>query len=291
MLTSVARTAPAAVLVVAAALRLWRLDQNGFDNEYYAAAVVLLGALLVTAMWQAYVHSAGLPAIADDWQRRLPIWALLAVVIAAGALLARLFRGGGGAVANVAFGIALVALLVLPTAWALSSVLVRGVAVIPSADIGRLRARAPGAEGRARWREAEAADRRALISFLQANHHGERFLLATASAQLASPLIIATGRPVMAMGGFHGLDPILTPEGLARLVEAGEVRFVMLGDLSAASRFMGAESAGRPLADWVRAHGQPVDVALWGGSGPDRGRGARRELYDLKPEAGLGPAS
>ena len=39
MLASVARAAQAAVLVVAAALRLWRLDQNGFDNEYYAAAV------------------------------------------------------------------------------------------------------------------------------------------------------------------------------------------------------------------------------------------------------------
>jgi 4-amino-4-deoxy-L-arabinose transferase-like glycosyltransferase len=39
MRASVGRTAPALVLVVAAALRLWRLDQNGFDNEYYAAAV------------------------------------------------------------------------------------------------------------------------------------------------------------------------------------------------------------------------------------------------------------
>ena len=131
----------------------------------------------------------------------------------------------------------------------------------------------------------------AAVRSMMGDHHRERFLLATPSAQLASPLIIATGRPVMAMGGFHGLDPILTPEGLARLVEAGEVRFVMLGDLSAASRFMGAESAGRPLADWVRAHGQPVDVALWGGSGPDWGRGARRQLYDVKPEAGLVPAS
>ena len=31
--------AQAAVFVLAAALRLWRLDQNGYDNEYYAAAV------------------------------------------------------------------------------------------------------------------------------------------------------------------------------------------------------------------------------------------------------------
>jgi 4-amino-4-deoxy-L-arabinose transferase-like glycosyltransferase len=33
------RVALALVLALAAALRLWRLDQNGFDNEYYAAAV------------------------------------------------------------------------------------------------------------------------------------------------------------------------------------------------------------------------------------------------------------
>ena len=33
------RVGLALVLALAAALRLWRLDQNGFDNEYYAAAV------------------------------------------------------------------------------------------------------------------------------------------------------------------------------------------------------------------------------------------------------------
>lgn len=33
------RLALAAVLLLAAALRLWRLDQNGFGNEYYSAAV------------------------------------------------------------------------------------------------------------------------------------------------------------------------------------------------------------------------------------------------------------
>ena len=33
------RVALAAVLVVAAALRLWRLDQNGYGNEYYTAGV------------------------------------------------------------------------------------------------------------------------------------------------------------------------------------------------------------------------------------------------------------
>jgi 4-amino-4-deoxy-L-arabinose transferase-like glycosyltransferase len=257
-----------------------------------APAVVLPGALLVTALWQVYVHSAALPLIADDWQRRLPIWTLSAALLASVALVAVVLRpaarGLATAAAGAALGVGLAALLVMPAAWALSSVLVRGIAVIPSADIGRLGVRVPAAPWRDRARVAEPADRRALIAFLQANHHGERFLLATPSAQLASPLIIATGRPVMAMGGFHGLDPILTPESLAHLVEQRQVRFVMLGELSIASRFMGAEAAGRPLADWIRAHGRPVDAAVWGG--PEAGeRAGRRQLYDLNPEAGLVP--
>ena len=69
---------------------------------------------------------------------------------------------------------------------------------------------------------------------------------------------------------------------------AGQVRFVMLGELSIASRLMGAESAGRPLADWIRANGTPVDPALWSESGvpgPGLATGA------LRPETGRGPRS
>src|SRR6266487_7077565 len=45
--------ARAAVLVLAAALRLWRLDQNGYDNEYYAAAVRSM-----SASWHAFLYNA-----------------------------------------------------------------------------------------------------------------------------------------------------------------------------------------------------------------------------------------
>ena len=281
---------PLAALAAIGVLDLWRRYRDG-----RAAAVGLAGALLVTAMWQVYVHTAGLPAVSDEWQRRLPIGALLAVVLAAGMLLARLLRRGEppgvGVAERLAVWVGLGALLVMPAAWALSSVLVRGVAVIPSADIGRLRSPSPTPTLRARARVGEVADRRQLIAFLRANRHGERFLLATPSAQLASPLIVATGQPVMAMGGFHGLDPILTPERLAGLVAEGQVRFVMLGELSIASRLMGAESAGRALADWIRANGAPVDPALWSESPGPVGRVWRRELFDLKPGTGLVPAS
>jgi 4-amino-4-deoxy-L-arabinose transferase-like glycosyltransferase len=45
--------ARAAVLLLAAALRLWRLDQNGYDNEYYAAAVRSMAS-----GWHAFLYSA-----------------------------------------------------------------------------------------------------------------------------------------------------------------------------------------------------------------------------------------
>src|SRR4029077_2754654 len=106
--------------------------------------------------------------------------ALLAVVLAVGALLARLIRRGNrpgaGPLERLPVGVGLGALLVMPTAWALSSVLVRGGAGIPSADIVPLRASAATPPPRARARLGEVADRRRLIAFLEANRHGERFL-------------------------------------------------------------------------------------------------------------------
>jgi len=124
-----------------------------------------------------------------------------------------------------------------------------------------------------------------LIAFLTANRHGERYLLATSTTALAAPIIIQTGEPVMARGGFHGLDPILTPAVLAGLVASGQLRFVMLGDLSFVSRRLRADVAGRPIAEWVRANGKIVDPALWRGDTSTGRRGMR--LYDLRPDAGL----
>ncbi|HXJ78446.1 MAG TPA: hypothetical protein VMS64_07155 [Candidatus Methylomirabilis sp.] len=160
-----------------------------------------------------------------------------------------------------ATALAVVALLILPLAWALSSVLVPGIAVLPSADLSRLGS-ASAVMVRARVRAQDEMLTRQLAAFLLRQRQGERFLVATSSVRLAAPIIIETGEPVMARGGYHGLDPILTPEDLARLVDTKQVRFAMLGDLSASSRRLGGEAAGQPIADWVRARGRPVDPAL-----------------------------
>jgi 4-amino-4-deoxy-L-arabinose transferase-like glycosyltransferase len=79
----------------------------------------------------------------------------------------------------------------------------------------------PGFEG--------VGNQAALIQFLQAHRDGASFLVATGSANQAAPIILATGEPVMALGGFSGGDPILTPSDLAARVRAGDVRYFLLG--------------------------------------------------------------
>ncbi|MBA4395729.1 MAG: hypothetical protein C0407_19420, partial [Desulfobacca sp.] len=125
----------------------------------------------------------------------------------------------------------------------------------------------------------------------QRNRQGEQYLLVTSTTGLAAPIIIQSGEAVMARGGFHGLDPIITPEKLTRLVEQKEIRFIMLGDLSLVDRLMGAERVGSPITQWVREHGRVVEPDLWRYDKSVVGRLARRmegmSLYDLRPGMGL----
>jgi 4-amino-4-deoxy-L-arabinose transferase-like glycosyltransferase len=276
---------PLAALAGIGVVSLWEAHARGGRR-----LLLLPAALVLTAAWQLYVDASALGgardlvdgargALSPAWRGRLHLGLALGTLLSAATLLVaagwRARRAMARHVAGSALAVGLLALLALPSAWALSSVLVAGPGVLPAADLGRL---LPGyADARPR-RILDADGAARLIAFLQANRGGARYLLATSSATLAAPLIVRTGEPVMARGGFHGLDPILTPDKLARLVEANEIRFVMLDDLSLVSRRLGAEIADRPIADWVHAHGQPVDPALW-----RTGRRTPMVLYDLRP--------
>src|SRR3984957_11891920 len=54
------------------------------------------------------------------------------------------------------------------------------------------------------------------LACLEHHHDREDYLLAAVNARQAAPIIIATGNPVMALGGFSGGDPILTVDDFAR---------------------------------------------------------------------------
>ena len=252
-------------------------------------ASLLPACLTLTAAWQLYIDASAM-----GWRLGAPHALHLALIAgslssASALLLIVMLRDLRGpealgpatrAAAAGAVTIGLAALLVVPSAWTASSVLVPGAGAIPSADLARVVPIAGRMPERAR--SAEPYDPSGLVAFLEVNRRDERFLLATTTTRLAAPIIIGSGHAVMAMGGFHGLDPIVTPEKLARMVEAGHVRFVMLGDASFISRRLGADVAARPIAEWVQEKGQLVDPSLWRVNALGGHRSGLR-LYDLRP--------
>ena len=192
-------------------------------------AVLLPVAMLLTCAWQLYIDASAL-----GWSlvESHPLHAFLisGALLSAGMLLTVLVARPVDAsrplgrrprlMAAGAVATGLVAVLLVPGAWALSSVLVPGPGSLPSADLARVIPIAGGPP--ARTRMVESYDPSGLVAFLEANHAGERYLLATTTTRLAAPIIIGSGHPVMAMGGFHGLDPILNPDKLARRSRPGK---------------------------------------------------------------------
>ena len=283
---------PLAALAGIGVMALWSWYRRGGR-----IALLLPAALLLTAGWQLFIWSGDLaraPEPLRDWR----VWLCLAMLAGAlgasagllGALGPRMRPWPPRSWAAVALGIGLAALLATPVTWALGAGLARANVMLPYAALPGAPARDDPA-GQPFWRGTGGLARDArLLAFLQANRQGERYLLATLNARLAAPVIIQTGQPVMAMGGFMGADPILTPERLAAMTADGQVRFVLLGGDFA--RRAGGEPPQRPITDWIKANGAVVDPALWR-STPARaggqGRGGTAELYDLRPSAGLAP--
>jgi 4-amino-4-deoxy-L-arabinose transferase-like glycosyltransferase len=69
----------------------------------------------------------------------------------------------------------------------------------------------------------------ALIDYLVANRGNARWIVAVNGSGTAGQIELATGLPVMAMGGFTGSDPWPTLERLQQYIASGELRFVVVG--------------------------------------------------------------
>ena len=153
---------------------------------------------------------------------------------------------------QVAVALGVVALCVPMLVWASIPVLYGGHAGLPYAGPDLL---ADNARSRTQRTDMSLAP---LVAYLTSHQQGETFLAATLDAQTAAPIILETGEPVMAMGGFSGGDPILTEEELARRVVKGEVRFFLLSGLG--SRRGGRQPA---LKQWIVTHCVAVPRQTW----------------------------
>jgi 4-amino-4-deoxy-L-arabinose transferase-like glycosyltransferase len=102
----------------------------------------------------------------------------------------------------------------------------------------------------------------ALLSYLVANRGSASWIVAANSAQEAGSIELATGLPVMAMGGFTGSDPAPTLDQLKSYVASGKLRFVLAsGGIGGGGFGGGTDSSSRTA--WVTS---TCKVVNYGGS-------------------------
>lgn len=228
--------------------------------------VLLPLALWLTLAWQAFILS------------RYPGWLAigLPLSLAAGLLACLIFftlpRLADRAAlrrrwTGIGLATGLLSLLACPLFWSLTPLMAS--AASPEAGPGPLSA---GPRDRGQNPAGSDASTRRLLAFLQARRQGQRYLVAALNSQLVAPIIIKTGEPALALGGFMGADPILTPAELAQMVRRGQLSYVLIPAVdpqgpipggAAARPGPGQNNSRNALAQWVRLHGKRVDPKLW----------------------------
>lgn len=188
----------------------------GFSRTLAAARdgalplVAIATGCAALVFWQANA-AAGLQ---HDW---VPAIAIVAVLAAAAILLSGAWhKAMGTALTKIAAVMALGAVLLVPAFVGYEA----GGQVAGSGGPPRPGQRPPA--------NPQAVQVQAVSRYIRARGDvGSRYMVAAASAREAAPYIIA-GIPAVAVAGFSGRDPILTPEAFRRMAERGEVRHFLI---------------------------------------------------------------
>jgi 4-amino-4-deoxy-L-arabinose transferase-like glycosyltransferase len=91
----------------------------------------------------------------------------------------------------------------------------------------------------------------ALTALLKDGASGYRWAAATVSSDSAAPLQLASGEPVMAIGGFNGSDPAPTLAQFERYVADHEIHYFIGAN---ADSFGGGSGVAAQITAWVKAH-------------------------------------
>jgi len=198
---------PLAALVGICVVALWRFAKL----RPWLASVLLLGAAGGTMVFQLFTAAA---FTSDVW------WLLPTLILFAAGIVSLLtalnFEVRGTSLAG--FACITGALLITPGIWsALTSANATANQSLPSAYSGQTSG-VPNL--------GSVNVNQALLAFLQQNTQNMKYLMAVPSSMQGSDYVLATGRPVLYMGGFMGVDQVVTSDDLNRLVASGQLRYI-----------------------------------------------------------------
>ncbi|WHT17983.1 glycosyltransferase family 39 protein [Crossiella sp. CA-258035] len=237
---TVALAPPLAVVAGAGATALWRLHR---DRSHWGWLLPVTAGL--TGFW-----GATLLGRTPDYLPWLPVTVALLGLATSVALAIPLLGGRFSRRATALTASAgLLAALAGPAAYAVTPLTAKTSVTFPIAQ--------PTPAVRFAPDRAEGPSAAAL-AHLESQFRDERWAVAVVGALVAAPVILDTGLPVMAVGGFNGNDPAPTAAQLRHYVHSGQLRFVWTTGASPTLQFDGGAAAGTAVVDaalsWVTAH-------------------------------------
>jgi 4-amino-4-deoxy-L-arabinose transferase-like glycosyltransferase len=243
-----ALAAPLAALAGAGMIDMWRAYR-----QQSPWAWLLPAAVAADGAWTTYLLARRLSFL--PWL--LPVMLILTAVGVAGLLVAKTGGRVRRRLAAAAPAVVVAAMLVAPAAWAASTLDSRYAGTVLDAYAGPTTDSGGGAQF-ARRPATLTVDQQRILDYATAHRDGARYLFATDSWNAASPYIVATGAPILPMGGFSGQAPFPTLAQFQQLVSTGQVRLVLLsGGFDIFRLFRGAEAAPpdtpvMAITGWVR---------------------------------------
>jgi 4-amino-4-deoxy-L-arabinose transferase-like glycosyltransferase len=254
--------APAiAVLVGVGAVELWRLRTT------LAARVVLATALTATVAW-----SYRLLQRTPSWHPELRLALILGGLAVAAAILTVPLTRRGVATAVAAVGLA--AALAGPVAFTLDTVANAATGSLVSAGP----ASAGGFGGRGGFSGGSfggtlaggpggsQSASSALVKLISESPSSYTWAVATSSSMSAAPIELATGKAVMAIGGFNGGDQAITLARFKQLVAAGKIHYYLAGGNGGGGPggggfgFGGGRGGSSEIASWVESTFKTVNA-------------------------------
>ncbi len=225
---------------------LWR---NRFDIR---ASTALSGTVLVTTVLAAVLLSRHV-----EWQPWLRATVAVGGVGAAVLLLVlgRLTRP----VAVVVAAVAVASCLAAPAAYSIATAATPHTGAIPSA--GPSRSGAGGGFMGPAGLLASPTPGPALTATLSADSADYTWAAAVVGSNNAAGYQLASGAPVMAVGGFNGTDPSPTLDVFKKLVADRQIHYFIRGRIMMGH--WGQQSGSNEsaaVAEWVQAHYTPVIV-------------------------------
>ncbi|MDH6486484.1 glycosyltransferase family 39 protein [Streptomyces sp. SAI-127] len=127
-----------------------------------------------------------------------------------------------------------------------------------STPSGTSSSRSPGsssqsASGRTAGGMGDTQVSSAMISYLKKNQDGATWLVAVATDQTASSIILESGEPVISMGGWSGSDNAMTLAKLKSLVKSGKLHYIVISS-------SGQGSSNSEISTWVKKNGTAVSA-------------------------------